>query len=113
MCFFVGPVWCIGKDVPADTIEGTAVFDDAKAVRDKADFVVRIELLDLLDSHLVFFDSQSRNKDFSIYLQEVDVGPVFFEVLVGVVTQFLYGEMLKQGGFDFLPQLGVEIGIVV
>ena len=82
-------------------------------MRDKADFVVRIELLDLLDSHLLLFDSQSRNKDFSIYLQEVDVGPVFFEVLVGALTQFLYGKMLKQGGFDFLPQLGVEIGIVV
>ena len=74
--FFFGPLSSIGKDIPTDAIEGAAVFDDVQAVGDEADVVVGIELLDLLDGHLVFLDSQSRNEDFSIDLQEVDVGPI-------------------------------------
>ena len=113
LCFFFGPLLHIGKDIPADAIEGTAVFDDVQAVRDEADVVAMIDLLDLLDGHLVFFDSQSRNEDFSIDLQEVNVGPVDLQVLVGAVAQFLNGEILRQGCFNLLSQLRVEIGIVI
>ena len=84
--FFFGPLRSIGKDIPTDAIESATVLDDVQAVRDESDVVAWIELLNLLDGHLVFFYSQSRDEDFSIDLQEVDVGPVYLEVLVRAIA---------------------------
>ena len=55
--FFFWSFGSIGKDIPADAIEGASVFDDVETIRNEKDIVARIELLDLLHGHLIFFYS--------------------------------------------------------
>ena len=65
----------IGKDVPADAVQGAAVSGQVFAALYLDYFVVRIVLLNLFHGQRILLGVQARYKDTVFYLKKVKIGP--------------------------------------